>query len=307
MTLKANTNILVVDDEQAHTLLLAELLKKAGYTVATANDGFKALAACKVRTPDLIILDLHMPLMGGIEVLNRLRAEDKTRAVPLIFMGNKNQANPKLVDEEASEEDILLKPFEPNELLSRIKAALKQKTLMEQLKEKEGQLKELSITDPVTSLKSSRFLQEFLATAIKQSRRYRVPLSVLVMELDRNNELEKSLGQGGSEELLAQVAQYISKQLRDSDITARTGPYELTIVLTVTDNKGAIEVAERLRNQIKEHSFSAKGSATPITASLGLCQFSEGMDDQGKVILSHAHAALAQARASGGDVTLMAE
>jgi len=305
--LKANTNILVVDDEQTHAILLSELLKKAGYTVVTANDGFKALAACKVRTPDLIVLDLHMPLMGGIEVLNRLRADEKTRTVPLIFIGNKNQANPKLADEEASEEDILLKPFEPNELLSRIKTALKHKVLLEQLREKEGQLKELSITDPVTSLKSSRFLQEFLTTAIKQSRRYRVPLSILVLELDHSKELEQQLGQAGSIEILSQVAQYVAKQLRDSDIIARTGPFELTIVLTVTDNKGAIEVAERLRSQIKDASFSYTGSSIKLTASCGLCQFSEAMDDQGTIILSHAHAALSQAHANGGDITLMAE
>lgn len=307
MNLKANTNILVVDDEQSHALLLTELLKKAGYIVATANDGFKALAACKVRTPDLIVLDLHMPLMGGIEVLNRLRAEEKTRTVPLIFIGNKNQANPKLTGEEATEEDILLKPFEPNELLSRIKTALKQKELLEQLREKEGQLKELSMTDPVTSLKSSRFLQEFLTTAIKQSRRYRVPLSILVLELDRGKELENELGQSGSIELLSQVGQHVSKQLRDSDIVARTGPFELTIVLTVTDNKGAIEVAERLRDQIRKASFPYQNRAIKVTASLGLCQFSENMDDRGTVILSHAHAALSQAQANGGDITLMAE
>ena len=305
--MKANTNILVVDDEQSHALLLSELLKKAGYIVATANDGFKALAACKVRTPDLIVLDLHMPLMGGIEVLNRLRAEDRTRTVPLIFIGNKNQANPKLTGEEASEEDILLKPFEPNELLSRIKTALKHKALVDQLREKEGQLKELSMTDPVTSLKSSRFLQEFLTTAIKQSRRYRVPLSILVLELDRGKELENELGQSGSIELLSQVAQHVAKQLRDSDIVARTGPFELTIVLTVTDNKGAIEVAERLREQIRQASFPYQARSIKVTASLGLCQFSEVMDDQGSVILSHARAALSQAQANGGDITLMAE
>ena len=65
--MKSNT-ILVVDDEQSITTLLSEVLKKAGYAANVANDGFKAIAACKVRTPDAIILDLHMPLMGGIEV-----------------------------------------------------------------------------------------------------------------------------------------------------------------------------------------------------------------------------------------------
>jgi diguanylate cyclase (GGDEF)-like protein len=308
LILKSNQiNILVVDDEQAHTILLAELLKKSGYAVDTANDGFKALAACRVRTPDLIILDLHMPLMGGIEVLNRLRADDKTRAIPLIFIGNKNEASPKVITEDATDEDILLKPFEPNELLSRIKTTLKQKALVDQLREKEGQLQELAITDPVTSMKSSRFLHEFLVTTIKQSRRYRVPFTLIVAEVDKKEELKERLGQKGSDELLAQVAQHITKQLRDSDIIAKSGPFELTMVLTVTDSNGAIEVAERLRNQLKEKSFAVDSQSVSVTLSLGICQYSEKMDNEGKIILSHAYAALSQARANGGDVTLMAE
>jgi diguanylate cyclase (GGDEF)-like protein len=308
LILKPNsTNILVVDDEQAHTILLAELLKKAGYGVDTANDGFKALAACRVRTPDLIILDLHMPLMGGIEVLNRLRADEKTRGIPLIFIGNKNETSPKVITEDATDEDILLKPFEPNELLSRIKSTLKQKALVDQLREKEGQLKELAIGDPLSSLKTARFLSEFLVTTIRQSRRYRVPFSLIVAEVDKKEDLIDRLGQKASDELLGQVADHLSKQLRDSDIVAKSGVFELTMVLTVTDNNGAIEVAERLRNQIKEKTFVVEGQNIAVTISLGICQYSEKMDNEGKIILSHAYAALTQARANGGDVTLMAE
>ena len=71
---KPNSTILVVDDEVANTTLLGEVLKKAGYGVNSANDGFKAIAACKVRTPDAIVLYLQMPLMGGMVVYNRLRS-----------------------------------------------------------------------------------------------------------------------------------------------------------------------------------------------------------------------------------------
>ncbi len=75
-------------------MLISELLRRAGYTVASANDPFKALAACKVRTPDVVILDLHMPLMGGMDVFDRLRAEQKTSNIPIIFLGNREQAIP---------------------------------------------------------------------------------------------------------------------------------------------------------------------------------------------------------------------
>jgi len=101
--LKNKSNILVVDDEQAHSLLISELLKKSGYTVNVANDGFKALAACRVRTPDLIILDLYMPMMGGMDVFNRLRNEDKLRHIPIILLGIKNKAVPNTHSSEISD------------------------------------------------------------------------------------------------------------------------------------------------------------------------------------------------------------
>ena len=96
--MKVNHNILVVDDEPAHTMLISELLRRAGYTVASANDPFKAIAACKVRTPDVVILDLHMPLMGGMDVFDRLRAEQKTSNIPIIFLGNREQPIPAFKD-----------------------------------------------------------------------------------------------------------------------------------------------------------------------------------------------------------------
>ena len=132
--MKPTSTILVVDDETANTTLLGEVLKKAGYSVNSANDGFKAIAACKVRTPDCIVLDLHMPLMGGMEVYNRLRSEEKTAAIPIIFLAARDKALPSFSGDDASNEDIIFKPVEPNELLSRVKSVLKEKHLRDELR-----------------------------------------------------------------------------------------------------------------------------------------------------------------------------
>jgi len=305
--LKSSSNILLVDSDQAQIHLLSEVLKKAGYNPSGANDGFKALAQCKVRTPDLIIVDLHMPLMGGLAVVNRLKAEEKTRGIPFILVGNKGQEYPKIVNSEEGEEDVLHKPVAAKELLSRVKALLMQKSLTEELKKKEAQLKELVLFDPETSLKSPRYLDEFLRTAIKQSRRYKVPVSVLVVGIDHHEQILQKMGREASDELVAELAKHATKQMRDSDIAARTGAFELTLILTVTDCGGAIELAERLRHKVKQTSFPISGRSVAITVSIGICQFSDKMDDQGKVIMSHARAALEQARAGGGDISLKAE
>ncbi|MBX9938248.1 MAG: diguanylate cyclase [Candidatus Obscuribacterales bacterium] len=302
----ANT-ILVVDDEQVNTTLLSEVLKKAGYSVNSANDGFKAIAACKVRTPDVIVLDLHMPLMGGMEVYNRLRAEEKTQSIPIIFLAARDKTLPSFSGDDASNEDIIFKPVEPNELLSRVKSVLKEKALKDELRRKEAQIKELSLTDSLTALKTTRYLEEFMQIGIRQAKRYSVPMSVVVMELDKHAEMAKALGQASFDAIVSQTAQLVAKQMRDSDIVVRTGTAEFTVVLTCTSREGAIEVAERLRTSVAASTFAVGSESKQLTVSVGICQYAKHMDDDGSVLLSHARAAVNHAHNSGGNMTLMAE
>lgn len=298
--------ILVVDDEQVNTVLLSEVLRDAGYAVDAANDGFKAIAACKVRTPDVIILDLTMPLMGGMAVYQRLKKEEKTSHIPIIFLGTREEPLPDL-GSDPDNEDILFKPVQPNELLSRVKSVLREKALKDELRKKELQIKELSLNDNLTDLKSTRYMQEFLKLAIKQARRYGVPLSVVVMEVDNSNDLLKHYGQKVSDEVVSQMATIIGGQMRDSDIVVRSGPFEFTVGLTVTPRDGAIEVAERLRTSVADNSFKAGKDNISITVGVGICQFANHMDDDGKVLLSHARAAVEHAHKEGGNRSLMAE
>ncbi|MBK7750273.1 MAG: response regulator [Candidatus Obscuribacter sp.] len=304
---KPNSTILVVDDEVANTTLLGEVLKKAGYGVNSANDGFKAIAACKVRTPDAIVLDLHMPLMGGMEVYNRLRSEEKTASIPIIFLAARDKSLPTFSGDDASNEDIIFKPIEPTELLSRVKSVLKEKALRDELKRKEQQIKELTLTDALTSLKSSRYLDEFMQIGIRQAKRYSVPMSVVVMELDNHAELAKSLNAQSFDALVSQVGGLVAKQMRESDIVVRTNTCEFTVVLTCTSKEGAIEVAERLRTSITTSTFAVGADSKALTCSVGICQYAKHMDDDGSVLMSHARAAVSHAHASGGNMTLMAE
>lgn len=288
-------------------MAISELLRRSGYSVASANDPFKALAACKVRTPDLIVLDLHMPLMGGMDVFERLRGEERTNNIPIIFLGNKDQPIPVFKFDEPNSEDILFKPFEPNELLSRVRSLLKMKALRDELKRKETQLSELSLIDPLTGLKTTRYLNEFMKTGLRQAKRYNVPLSLVMLEIDQHRELMRSVGQHAADLVVTQLGALVGKQMRDSDIVVRSGPFEITVVLTATEVNGAIEVAERLRNGIQQTTFAADDIEFSLTVSVGICQFVKQMDDDGKILLSHARAAVAQGHLSGGNITLKAE
>ena len=107
-----HTLVLIVDDEVSNINLMSELLEQAGYLVMSAIDGFKAVAACRVRLPDLIILDIQMPLISGLEVRKMLKGDERTANIPIIFLDQKNHAINVANKNKLNYQDILFKPFD---------------------------------------------------------------------------------------------------------------------------------------------------------------------------------------------------
>lgn len=304
--MSANLSILVVDDEQANIDLITESLKSGGYSVAAATDGFKAIAACKVRMPDLILLDLQMPLMSGIDVFKRLRSDEKTREIPVIFLRRKGEKASELAGAD-DEHWVLSKPIAREELLSRVKTALREHSLKKEIRKRDIQLRELSLSDPLTAFRSVRYLAEFLRAEIAQCRRYKIHLSLVLLEVDSYKEILRTYGQSGANNLITQLAGMINAQNRDSDIVVRLSESELGLFLTHTELAGAVELAERLRESVAVTKFSSLDKTFNATVSVGVSQIAEGMDDDGKMLISYARSAVSEAKKAGGNTTLIAE
>lgn len=117
--------ILVVDDEEPIQELLKFNLEKEGYTVLMAFDGPSALKTIEEKLPDLVILDVMLPGMDGLEVCNQLRQDSKVRDIPVIMLTAKVEEIDKVLGLELGADDYLTKPFSPRELLARIRARLR--------------------------------------------------------------------------------------------------------------------------------------------------------------------------------------
>ena len=116
--------ILAVDDDLDILDLLEMSLDSDGFNVITASDGLEAIEKAKSHAPDLILLDLMMPKMDGFEVINNLRANSQTRAIPVIMLTARSQIDEKLQGLDAGADDYITKPFDLKELTARIKAVL---------------------------------------------------------------------------------------------------------------------------------------------------------------------------------------
>ncbi|MGL4378657.1 MAG: response regulator [Microcoleaceae cyanobacterium] len=116
--------ILIVDDEPDCQTVLAMFLEGEGYQIESANSGIEALTQFKENPPDLVISDIVMPQMDGLELCRRLRASRLGQLIPFIFLSGQGELESRIEGYAIGADDYLVKPFEPEEILAKIKAQL---------------------------------------------------------------------------------------------------------------------------------------------------------------------------------------
>ena len=114
--------ILIIEDEKDIVELIAHYLEKDGFKTISASDGAKGLELVKEKSPDMVILDLMLPKIDGIEVCKRIKADSKSTSIPIIMLTAKGEETDRIIGLELGADDYITKPFSPRELVARIKA-----------------------------------------------------------------------------------------------------------------------------------------------------------------------------------------
>jgi diguanylate cyclase (GGDEF)-like protein len=275
-----------------------EGLAPQGFHFREAHDGAQALSALREHRPDLILMDVEMPGLNGVEVCRIVKAnsgEGGFGFIPVILM-TARQAAGKVEGLELGADDYLVKPFDMLELSARVKSMLRLKALQDELLEKNRELdsknreldranKELaqrreellalSRTDALTGLFNRRYFEERLHEEFTRSRRYGAPLSLVMLDIDHFKRVNDTFGHPFGDEVLRGVARTARARLREVDLLARYGGEELCALLPETTPADALRVCERVREAIEalqwEHR-ATDGSVHPVrcTASVGL-------------------------------------
>ena len=118
-------HVLIVEDDSDIAQLVARYLEKAGFVAERAANGRDALEAIAAPVPDLMVLDLMLPHVDGLDVCRRVRANDKTAAMPIVMLTARAEESERIVGLELGADDYLAKPFSPNELVARVRALLR--------------------------------------------------------------------------------------------------------------------------------------------------------------------------------------
>jgi diguanylate cyclase (GGDEF)-like protein len=305
--------VLVVDDSKTQLDWLVRVLAREGHDVRTACDGRDAIKKVKGDPPDLVLLDLILPDMDGLEVLRIVKARKEEEFIPVILLSVKADLDSKVAGLRIGADDFLAKPFAEAEILARSAAMLRIKTLQDELRRAQRELAERSVTDALTGLKNRRFFDERFPEEFERARRYADPLSLVMIDLDHFKRVNDRYGHPAGDAVLREAARHIRASIRDPDICARYGGEEFAVILPKTHLDGALVVAGRISRELgaKVYPLAGGGSGADgdlrVTASMGIAAFPAPEITSAELLLRFADEALYQAKRSGRNTVCLYE
>ncbi len=259
--------ILVVDDDPDSLSIIAEALRWEGYTVQTAISGQEGIDLIQRWNPDLILLDVNMPGMNGIETLKGLR--QKEQYVSVMFISGNTSTEHVVEGLDTGADDYIPKPFDPLELLARVRTQLRIKDLNDQLRSANTRLKELVDTDDLTGLYNMRSVYQRLESEIQRARRFGRQVCVAMMDMDYFKTVNDGHDHLFGSFVLSEVGALVRRSIRNIDLGARYGGDEFLMILTETNAEGAAKFCERLRATISTHLFKSGKDEIKLTCSIG--------------------------------------
>lgn len=302
-------SVLIIDDSEAvrekiiKTLEPLDLFSRY-YQAEDGLEGFKRLLASPV---DIILCDLEMPRMDGFKFLGMLKTRPEVTDTPVIILTGNEDRELKIKGLEQGACDFLTKPFDPEELVARMKVHLKIKHLQDDLKRTNELLLELSNTDHLTGLFNRRYLIEALDKEVQRSGRKDGMVALIMLDLDHFKRVNDTYGHMQGDVVLQKVALQLQKELRGYDVAARYGGEEFVAILPDTNLKDAFMVADRIRLSIQGMHLAGPMSGERITASLGIASFPSPRYDDIDGLLRAADEALYQAKERGRNRVIVSD
>lgn len=291
--------ILVAEDSDTIRAVLMAQLTDNGCRVVTATNGSEALDRLTQDRPDVALLDIDMPEVDGMGVLDIVVRDPELAVIPVVFLTSRATSEDVAEGLRRGAHDYLRKPVDSGELTARLRAALRTKELADELRARNTELERLATTDDLTGLYNRRFLARELDRLIQRARRHGHLLSVAMLDIDEFKSINDHHGHAAGDSVLVELAARIQRRLRGDDMVARWGGEEFLLVLPETPPEGTAVVAESVRVAIGDEPFLLSGGALEVTASLGWAtwQSIDSSDD----LLRRADLALYAAKAAGRD------
>lgn len=281
--------ILVVDDERIVGDTLQKIIEKFGYACKTANSGLDAAKKIDQERFDVIITDIVMPKMGGMELLRKIKEDHPDIDVLMMTGYGTEYTFTEVIKEGAT--DFISKPFHNDEIEAKLHRIMRERKLTEELFY-------LSIRDSLTGLFNRRHFFHTLQLEKERAKRQNRALSLILIDIDNFKQYNDTFGHLEGDKVLEMLARILKSSLRQSvDSTYRYGGDEFASLLIETTIQQAIQIAERIRISYKKENLGS------TTLSLGISEYKSHFDVE--TFIGVTDKALYEAKGSGGNQVIL--
>lgn len=284
--------VLLVEDNPAVRSMVVDFLGKRDYELFEATNGKEGLLIATTEKPDVILADIIMPEMDGLELIRHIREQPGTMLIPIIVMTAVNNLETKISVFKAGGDGMLIKPFDLQELEVRIERAINvSKNFMK-----------LTYVDSLTGVYNRRFFDDRLPTEVNRARRYTQSMALVMFDIDHFKKFNDTYGHRAGDFVLSSLAQHVKKSLRTQDIVCRYGGEEFTVIMPMTRGVDAAMVMSRIRADLHDRVFYSPYDKQDfnVRISIGISRHPEdGMEAD--AIMRAADEALYEAKETGRD------
>jgi diguanylate cyclase (GGDEF)-like protein len=302
----AARRILIVDDHEDNVEVIRARLETRGYQIESAADGEEALERVRNSPPDLILLDVMMPRIDGMEVVRRIKSDESLPFIPVIMQTALDTVQHKVEGLDAGADDYVTKPINFAELEARVKSMLRIKMLQDELtranqdlERANGELLRMAVTDALTGLHNRRRVEELLHEMFEHSIRLHEPLACAMFDLDHFKSVNDTYGHQAGDAVLQQLAGILKASAREIDRVGRYGGEEFIVLLPGAVLDAAVTFAERTRQQVESHTFTFEGGSLRRTMSCGVAAFPHSRIEHREALVKAADDALYVAKELG--------
>jgi diguanylate cyclase (GGDEF)-like protein len=291
--------VLVAEEDPVSRKIVEVTLRQWKYEVIPVADGNEALKSLGGDDPPrLALLDWMMPGKDGPQVCREFRTKPSSRYIYIILLTARSAKDDIVEGLEAGADDYIIKPFDAVELRARLLAGGRIVDLQDRLLEAQEKLRHQATHDGLTGIMNRAAILEKLEIELQRSRRQKMPLSVIMADIDGFKTINDTYGHQIGDVVLRNVAQSLSSTVRIYDTLGRYGGEEFLLVAPGCDAKEAGALARRLQQKVRQ--LTIEGLSSNVTCSFGLVTTSDAQVDTGWLIRT-ADDALYRAKANGRD------
>lgn len=260
--------VLIVDDSSTVLFYHAAILEQAGITVKTISEPLNIIEILLEFDPDLVLMDLYMPACNGVELAKVIRQMSSFVSTPIVYLSSENDFNTQLEAMSLCGDDFLVKPIDPQQLISAVTSRVSRARF----------LRSLMVHDGLTGLLNHTTIKEGLTREVVRAHRLDSPLSFAMIDIDFFKKVNDNYGHSAGDRVIKSLSRLLKQRLRGTDIIGRYGGEEFAVIMTDTDAAFAAKVIDEIRNVFSRLLHQSQDEEFYVTFSCGiadLAHFSE--------------------------------